>query len=273
MHANERLTKSVEKSSKKKTSAKKSISEKFVSEKSVSRKTVEQKPTTPKSEATPRSKAPANRTQKSFAAKSENVKATKKATSKRSKVDSTPIPISDLSMRSRKRKKVDYTGMDNCSDIETDDSDFELKTEDSSNEEEAFEDFEETPRTSLSAKLSKRASESSGEKAKKSVMPSVSRGYAMKLVETIDDDDDFEKTSKPVKRRRSSNNKAESPKVKVISSDSESCHSKDSLKFVSKSTASGKFLFFLKKIMPCGTRFLTIILPFSSQKKLPLEKR
>ena len=247
----------MEKSSRKKTSAKKSISEKFVSEKSVSRKPVEQKPTTPKLEATPRSTASAKRTQKSNAAKSGNVKSTKKGTSRRSKTDSTPISVSDLSMRSRKRKKVNYKGMDNCSDIETDDSDFELKTEDSSNEEELFEDFEETPRISLSAKLSKKASESSGEKAKKSVMPSVSRGYAMKLVETIDDDDDFERTSKPVKRRRSSNNRAESPKVKVISSDSESCHSKDSLKVVSKSSASGKFLFCSS--LALGTRLLAIM--------------
>lgn len=238
LHANEKVTKSGKKSSQKKKSAKKSISDKFVSEKPVAKKA-----TTPKLEATPGSTVYEKRTLKSATAKSENGKSTKKATPRRKPTDSTPIPISqiDSSTSSRKRKLVSYKGMDDCNDVETDHSDFELNTADSSDEGEGFEDFVDAPTTSLSGKLSKKASQSSGEKAKKSVMPSVSRGYAMKLMETIDNDDDFEKTSKPVKRRRSSNNKSESPKVKVISSDSESCHSKDSPKFVSKSSASGNF--------------------------------
>eukprot|EP00795_Rhopilema_esculentum_P002440 gene2441-18094_t len=113
--------------------------------------------------------------------------------------------------RMRARKKIDYKETDNEADDKGDST--------------------KSSRKSIASKLSER-------REKRSCMPSVDRGYARKLVKTIDDDDEFDKTSKPVKFRKSLNNKANSPTVKVISSDSESCQSKESLNFVKNSISA-----------------------------------
>ena len=142
--------------------------------------------------------------------------------------------------RMRTRKKIDYKETDNevddkgdCNDTDTvKESCEEVQNKRESDDEDDFVEATKISRKSIASKLSER-------REKRSCMPSVDRGYARKLVKTIDDDDKFDKTSKPVKLRKSLNNKANSPTVKVISSDSESCQSKESLNFV-KNSISGE---------------------------------
>jgi len=133
----------------------------------------------------------------------------------------------------RKRKAVNYKESgddiykdDASSDADPgyhDDADSVDSNADSDDEGSDFDDdFIETPK-SLSAKLSQKVKKSTS----KSCMPSVERGYARKLVTTIDNDEKFEKTSKPVKREKSLNTIRSSPTVKVISSDSDSSNGKD----------------------------------------------
>ena len=133
----------------------------------------------------------------------------------------------------RKRKAVNYkeTGDDVYKDDASsdadpgyrDDADSANSNADSDDDSSDFDDdFIETPK-SLSSKLSQKLKKTTN----KSCMPSVERGYARKLVTTIDNDEKFEKTSKPVKRRKSLNTIRSSPTVKVISSDSDSPNGKD----------------------------------------------
>ncbi|XP_065066947.1 DNA repair protein complementing XP-C cells homolog [Rhopilema esculentum] len=147
--------------------------------------------------------------------------------------------------RMRARKKIDYKETDNeaddkgdCNDTDTvkescEEAQNERKSDDDDDDDDDDDFIEATKssRKSIASKLSER-------REKRSCMPSVDRGYARKLVKTIDDDDEFDKTSKPVKFRKSLNNKANSPTVKVISSDSESCQSKESLNFVKNSISA-----------------------------------
>ena len=123
----------------------------------------------------------------------------------------------------RKRKTVNYKGMD----VETGNDGSNEESFNEEDDEDDLDDFMETPKRSFSSRLSQKVLTNSGKKTKKSCMPSVEGGYARKLVQAIDDDDEFEKTSKPAKKRRSLNNKRNSPSVQMLSSDSESSHSED----------------------------------------------
>ena len=130
-------------------------------------------------------------------------------------------------METSTEKNEDDVNRDEDSDVE-DDYDG-LGDNDDGNDYSDDDDFIETPKRSLSSKLSHKFKQESDKRSRKSCMPSVERGYARKLVKTIDDDAKFEKSSKPVKRRRSLNDIRHSPTVQMISSDSESSHDKDPL--------------------------------------------
>ena len=149
----------------------------------------------------------------------------------------------------RKRKLINYKETDieateRSSEEGSEAYDVDEGGDDVDDEEEDDDDFMDTPKRSLSSKLSEKAQGRSGKRERKSCMPSVDRGYARKLVKTINDEAKFEKTSKPVKRRRSLNDIKHSPTVKIISSDSESCHSKD-LTSERMRSSSSKLLNFL----------------------------
>ncbi len=119
--------------------------------------------------------------------------------------------------RSIKRKKLNYAESEGESGIESqaESSNEAMHSDDS--------DFIETPRRSLSAKLSAKAGKSS-QKAKRSKLEnrkSLVKPYESKLVDKIDDDSDFERTSKPLVRKNSNNNKSSPEPVRVMSSDTD----------------------------------------------------
>ena len=145
-------------------------------------------------------------------------------------------------------KEEDSEDYDDDDDYDDEDDIHKNKNNDGKCYESDDDDFIETPKRSLSSKLSQRLKQNSGKRERKSCMPSVERGYARKLVKTIDDEVEFQKTSKPVKRRRSVNDIRHSPNVQVISSDSESSHSKDLLDGENESNSCMTLLFYLSHL-------------------------